>query len=166
MAYGRCLAHTFCPRGACQQAGTASGMTVSGLRRGGAPTSTRRVNAVANADGGPATTRAPVATSMLRRYCVKGCVKTACGCRDRVDAWPGNHMSVGTMRWYDMVVRYDGTSGGVACCICNGVSVGPGKGVVVRLYGGTTGRPEYGAVVRLGVRQGGGGRVWPGVTCL
>ena len=60
----------------------------------------------------------------------------------------------GTVQWYGMVVRYGGmvwyggTSGSVACCICSGVSVGPGKGAVVRLYGGTAGRPRYGAVVR------------------
>ena len=36
----------------------------------------------------------------------------------------------------------------MACCICSGVSVGPEKGAVVRLYSGTTGRPGYGAVVQ------------------
>ena len=82
IACGQCLTHACCHRGACQQAGTASGVTVSGLRRDGVLTSTRRVNAVASVGG--ARRRRARRSRRGRRRCGVG---TACGGRNGAAAW-------------------------------------------------------------------------------
>ena len=66
--------------------------------------------------GGPAATRAPVTsgTASIRRRCGVGmasirrryCVDTACGCRDRISVWSGDHVPGSVVQWYGAVVRH------------------------------------------------------------
>ena len=120
------------------------------------------------------------AASIRRRYGLRvsgSCIYMAG--ESRVCGY-GAMVRCGDTAWLcGMVVWYGGTSGGVAWCVCSGVSAGPGKGAVVRLYSGTAGRPRYGAVVQwygweYGKAEGAWERtcgcvvvqVWLGAACL
>ena len=98
MAYGLCLTHTFCPRGACQQAGTANGYCKRG--DGIRPASRRRPNVDASRQRRRQRRRRAGGDARAGRGGggVGDGVDTACGCRDRGAVWSGDHTSGSVVR--------------------------------------------------------------------